>query len=76
VNVEVSRVTRKIDEFGGPDGGCALDPFGVDDKLVAAVRGNKKTESLTANVTRFLISCMKKDQVSHSSARDCHSQRD
>ena len=63
VNVEVSRITRRIDSTGGPTGGRAVDPFcGAGTTLVAEVRGNKKTESLTANVTRFLIGCMKKDQ--------------
>jgi len=74
VNVEVSRLTRKIDQSGGPDGGRALDPFGADDgKLVAEVRGNKKTESLTANVTRFLIGCMKQDQVRRPRITQSHS---
>ena len=60
INVDISRITRRIDEASGPDGGRGMDPYqpGVQ---VEEVRGNKKTESLTCNFTRFLSGCFRKD---------------
>jgi hypothetical protein len=54
INVQSSRLTRVLDTDVG------LDPFTGD--LIAEIKGNKATESLSTIVARFVIGCVKRDQ--------------